>query len=110
MDYNNLKYFITTNILSSQQARWAKVLSQYDFKITYHLGRTNPANGLSKCLDYKTERIQDSTKEIIPILQNLLRKKEDSFPETTEYHNRTKVPAMQLQSVTIVELQDIVTD
>ena len=47
---------------------------------------------------------------MIPILQNLLRKKEDSFPGTTEFRGRAEVPARQLRSPTIVEPQDMVTD
>jgi len=70
----------------------------------YRLGKINPANRLLRHLDYKTRRIQDSTGEIIPILQNLLKKKEESFPKTTEFRSRAEVPAIQLQSTIIIEL------
>jgi len=70
----------------------------------YRLGKTNPANRLLRHLDYKTRRIQDSTGEIIPTLQNLLRKKEESFLKITEFHNRAEVLAIQLQSTIIIEL------
>jgi len=62
----------------------------------YCPGKTNPANRLLKYLDYKIGRIQDSIGEIIPILQNLLKKKEDSFPKTTKFCSRVEVLAMQL--------------
>jgi len=65
---------------------------------------------LSRRPDYKIRRIQDSTGEIIPTLQNLLRKKEESFPRTTEFRSRAEVPAIQLRSTIIIEPQDIVTD
>ena len=77
---------------------------QYNFKIMYCPGKTNPANRLLRCLDYKTRRIQDSIGEIISILQNLLRKKEESFPKTTEFRGRVEVLAIQLQSTIIIEL------
>jgi len=49
---------------------------------------------LLKYLDYKTRRIQDSIGEIIPILQNLFKKKEESFPGTIEFHSRVEVLAI----------------
>jgi len=70
----------------------------------YRLGKINPANRLLRRPDYKTRRIQDSIGEIISILQNLLRKKEESFPGTTEFHSRAKVLAIQLRSTMIMEL------
>ena len=110
IDHNNLEYFMTIKVLSGQQARQAEALLQYNFKIMYCPGKTNPANRLLRYLDYKTGRIQDSIGEIIPILQNLLRKKEESFPRTIEFYSRAEVLAMQLRSTIIMELQDIVTD
>ena len=101
---------MTTKVLSDQQAKWAEALLQYDFEITYCPGKINPADGLSRHLDYKTERIQDSTGEMIPILQNLLRKKDFFFSKTTEFCGRAEVLVMQLQSTTIVEPQDMVMD
>jgi len=62
----------------------------------YRLGKTNPANRLLRRPDYKTRRIQDSIGEIIPTLQNLLRKKEESFPKTIEFRGRAEVLAIQL--------------
>ena len=35
MDDKNLEYFNTTKILNSRQARWAEILSDFDFVITY---------------------------------------------------------------------------
>ncbi len=43
-------------------------------------------------------------------MQNLLKKKEDSFPKTTEFRGRAEVLAIQLQSAIIVKPQDIVID
>jgi len=43
-NYNNLKYFITTKSLSARQARYAKKLAKFNFKIKYKPGKINPAN------------------------------------------------------------------
>jgi len=76
----------------------------------YRLEKINPTNRLLRRLNYKIGRIQDSIGEIIPILQNLLRKKEDSFPRTIKFRSRAKVLVIQLRSNTIIEPQDIVID
>ena len=46
-DHNNLKYFITTQTLSSRQARIAEYLAAFDFTIEYKKGTANPSNRLS---------------------------------------------------------------
>ena len=69
----------------------------------YYLGKINPANRLLRHLDYKTRRIQDNIGEMIPILQNLLKKKENCFSRITEFRSRTKVLAIQLQSAIIIK-------
>lgn len=38
-DHKNLEYFMTTKKLSRRQARWAKFLSYFNFKIDYRPGR-----------------------------------------------------------------------
>ena len=75
-DYNNLRYFITTKSLSTCQAQYAKELAKFNFKIKYKLGKVDPANILSQCLDY-TKGIKDTSKRIVlntilPILQQKL--------------------------------------
>ncbi|KAK6581632.1 hypothetical protein PZA11_005329 [Diplocarpon coronariae] len=51
-DYKALEYFITTKNLSSRQARWAELLSEYDFTITYRPGSENPlADALTRRID-----------------------------------------------------------
>jgi hypothetical protein len=47
---------------------------------------------------------------MIPILQNLLKKKENSFFKITEFYSRAEVLVMQLQSAIIIEPQDIVIE
>jgi hypothetical protein len=52
-DHKNLEYFQTTKVLSRRQARWAEILSAYDFKIEHLDGTKNPADGPSRRLDYE---------------------------------------------------------
>ena len=44
---------MTTKVLSRRQARWAQVLSAYDFTIAYRPGKVNPIDGPSRRPDYK---------------------------------------------------------
>jgi hypothetical protein len=47
-DYNNLRGFMGTQALSRRQADWALKLAPYDFEIKHRLGKSNPADGLSR--------------------------------------------------------------
>ena len=40
-DHKALEYFMTTKNLSVRQARWAELLSRYQFKIIYRAGKAN---------------------------------------------------------------------
>ena len=40
-DHKGLKYFMTTNNLTSRQARWAEFLSEYNFVISYQSDKKN---------------------------------------------------------------------
>ena len=76
-DYNNLKYFITTQSLTGRQARIAEHLAAYDFTIEYKKGTANPADGLSRRPDY-FRGFKDTTKReqlngMLPTLQQKLR-------------------------------------
>lgn len=70
-DHNNLKYFMTTSTLTRRQARWAQVLSAYDFVITYRPGRTNPADGPSRRPDYQANVGEENL--MLPTLQQKLK-------------------------------------
>ena len=52
-DHKNLKYFQTSKLLSQRQARWAEILSSYDFVINHVDGKENPADGPSRRPDYE---------------------------------------------------------
>ena len=52
-DHKNLKYFMTTKLLSRRQVRWSEFLFQFNFKIMYHL------NELNTWVDAFTRRSED---------------------------------------------------
>ena len=52
-DYNNLRGFMKLKELTPRQARWALKLAAYDFEMIYRTGKTNPADLLSRRLDYE---------------------------------------------------------
>ncbi len=52
LDHRALVYFITTKELTSRQARWAELLSRYNFKLIYSAGKANTrADALSRIKD-----------------------------------------------------------
>lgn len=42
-DHKALEYFMPTEVLNSRQARWAQMLSEYNFIIKYRAGKANAA-------------------------------------------------------------------
>jgi hypothetical protein len=55
-DHKNLEYFNTTKILNRRQARWAEILSEFNFKIVYRPGEKNgKADALSRRVDPELE-------------------------------------------------------
>jgi len=55
-DHQNLKYFHSTKLLNRRQARWAEILSEFNFKIIYHPGERNgKADALSRQVDPELE-------------------------------------------------------
>ena len=56
-DHKALEYFMTTKALTARQARWAEILSEYNFLIRYKPGTTNRADAL-------TRREQDSESQL----------------------------------------------
>ena len=68
-DHQNLEYFMTTKQLNRQQARWAKFLSEFNFKISYRPGKegkkpdtlTRPAQDRPKRFDDSRQQHQFQT-------------------------------------------------
>ena len=60
-DHRNLEYFQTTKILNRRQARWAEILSEFNFVITYRPGEKNgKADALSRRTDPALEGGSDT--------------------------------------------------
>lgn len=72
-DHDNLKYFLTTKVLNSRQARWAEELAAYDFFVVYRPGRLNPADPPSRRPDYVVHPGDGDPKcSMLPVLQKKL--------------------------------------
>jgi hypothetical protein len=52
-DHKNLEYFQTSKVLSRRQAKWAEILSSYDFVIEHLEAKKSTADGPSRRPDYK---------------------------------------------------------
>jgi len=56
-DHKHLEYFLTTKLQNRIQARWAEILSQFNFKIVYRPGEKNgKADALPHRVDSELER------------------------------------------------------
>ena len=71
-DYNNLKGFIGKEKLNSRQIYWIQKLAEYDFRIKYWPGKSNPADSLLWYPDYKSLR-DKVTEELLLDIQVKLR-------------------------------------
>ena len=69
-NHKNIEHFMTMKLLNRRQARWAEILSGYDFVLDYITSSKNPANGPSRCLDY-AENVVLPSSAFIP--QSILR-------------------------------------
>ena len=52
-DHDNLRYFMITIALNRRQVRWAFKLLKYDFKIKYHVEKSNPIDFLLRRPDFR---------------------------------------------------------
>ena len=63
-DHQNLKHFMTTKQLNRRQARWAKFLSEFNFKITYRPGKeAEKPDTLTKLAQDRPKRFDDSRQQ-----------------------------------------------
>jgi hypothetical protein len=69
-DHKNLEYFTTTKNLNRRQARWAEILSSYDFCIIYRKGSSNgKADALSRRPEYRPREGGTDASEPEPLLR-----------------------------------------
>lgn len=59
-DHKALVYFMTTKALNSRQARWAELLADYNFVISYRPGKDNP---LADALTRRTDELDDQNQK-----------------------------------------------
>lgn len=59
-DHANLRYFMTSQALTSRQARWASFLSDFHFDILHTPGKNNPADPASRRSDYTSDGLQST--------------------------------------------------
>ena len=82
-DHKNLEYYNTTQLLNRRQARWAEILSQFNFKNVYSPGeKNNKADPLSRRVDPKLEgegEKQDLTIRMFKPGQFQLRENEEAL-------------------------------
>ena len=69
-DYNNLKRLMTKKELNSRQARWAQILTAYDFEIFYCSNNKNSTKDSSRRFNY--EKILSLKITLLSMLQNKL--------------------------------------
>ena len=67
-DHNNFRKFIKQKKLNQRQARWALILTVYDFEIFYKSERTNFVNESSRRSDY--EKTSTLNIKLLSSLQN----------------------------------------
>jgi RNase H-like domain found in reverse transcriptase len=67
-NHHNLCYFMTKQKLSCRQARWALLLSCFDFTITHHPGMHNKSDALSQRPDHK-EGMEHNNKDHVLLNQ-----------------------------------------
>src|SRR5437667_3634192 len=65
LDHKNLEWFMTTKILNHRQARWAEILSGYNFALDHITGSKNPADGPSRRPNY-AENVDFPSGTLIP--------------------------------------------
>ena len=66
-NYNNLHKFMNVKSLNGRQTKWAVKLAAYDFVILHHPGKSNPADALSRQLNYQKE--EQVMNHLLPSLQ-----------------------------------------
>src|SRR5579863_9720378 len=64
-DHANLRYFTTKQTLTRRQACWSLFLATFDYLIIPKPGKTNKADGLSRCPDYKEGIASENTEKVL---------------------------------------------
>ena len=62
-DHKALEYFMSSKLLSARQARWAEILSRYNFKISYKPGKLNKADPLTRIDEKNLNQVKRDNRE-----------------------------------------------
>jgi len=68
-------------VLSQRQARWAEILSSYDFVIEHLEGKKNPADGPSRRPDYKIVYERPTARLLAPLAATTVEPYDDLLQE-----------------------------
>ena len=94
-DHKNLTFFITTKELTWRQARWAEVLSQYNFKIIYCKGNDN---GRANTLSWQPNYERNLKKKADPVI---LKENEDG---TISYNHQILAATINIGTTMMTKL------
>jgi hypothetical protein len=94
-DHKALEYFMTTKQLTSRQARWSELLSQFFFHITYRLGKAN------ELADVLSRREQDTGPQ--DKVKEQLRSKPLLAANQIDPQIRTELDIFAVDSLTLID-------
>ena len=63
---------MSSKLLSARQARWAEILSRYNFKISYKPGKSNKADPLTRLNEKTLNQVKRDNREHILLPPNNL--------------------------------------
>jgi RNase H-like domain found in reverse transcriptase/Reverse transcriptase (RNA-dependent DNA polymerase)/Integrase zinc binding domain/Integrase core domain/Retroviral aspartyl protease len=94
-DHKALEYFMTSKQLTSRQARWAEILSQFFFTIAYRPGRKNE---LADALSRKEADVESQDKVKSQIRNQALLKPEQLDPQIRKHLQDFPSPAGEINN------------
>ena len=100
-NHNNLKKLMTKKKLNFKQARWAQILTVYNFEIFHRSNDKNFTNDLSRRFDYK--KISTLNTKLLLTLQNKLTLllNEESLTQSDRKNSIELILMLQLTEVSI---------
>jgi len=103
-DHKNLEVFMTTKSLNRRQARWAEILSGYDFVLCHIQGTKNPADGLSRRPDYSNGiELQQGTIVPLSAFRDLPAMNLESAAPQDSHSQSNSVPRAQSQLLALFQ-------
>jgi hypothetical protein len=110
-DHKALEYFMTKRQLTARQARWAELLSQYNFRIEYRMGKSNErADALTRRSQDNQDKTmaQNRTQAILQPSQLDPRILADLTPDSTLLKGKAELAPVEASEPLAREANDIV--